>query len=314
MVRELVIDGRVISDESPCYVIAEIGNNHGGDLDTAIDLMNAARDAGCEAVKFQRRHNATLYAPDLLNKPYDNYHSFGKTYGEHRAALELDLHAYDVLRDEAFPMACFATAFDEASADDLMEAMDPPAFKLASGALTDHALIAYVAKLGKPVILSTGGGTIADVDAAVRVLERHADSFALLHCTASYPCEFDELNLRVISTYRERYPEVVIGWSGHDNGIAMSVAAYTLGARIIEKHFTLNRTMKGTDHAFSLEPAGMKKLCRDLARAHVALGDGVKRWYDSERGPISKMRRTETPAGLQIIGALCSTSAVNSPS
>jgi sialic acid synthase len=303
--RELTIDGRRIADDEPCYVIAEIGNNHGGDFVTAVEMVDAAADAGCDAVKFQRRHNATLYSQALLDKPYDNLHSYGKTYGEHREALELPLTVYDALGCSG--VTWFATAFDERSADDLMT-VNPAAFKLPSGALTDHALITHVAKLGKPVILSTGGGTIRDVDAAVATLLAHTFDFALLHCTASYPCAFEELNLRCIQTMRERYPEVVIGWSGHDNGIAMSVAAYTLGARIIEKHFTLNRTMKGTDHAFSLEPAGMKKLCRDLRRAHVALGDGIKRWYASETAPISKMRRVQTPQGLQITGELCSTS------
>lgn len=305
-VRELIIDGRRIADDEPCYVIAEIGNNHGGDVSVACQMIDAAAEAGCDAVKFQRRHNRTLYSRELLDKPYDNLHSYGKTYGAHREALELPLSRYFDLQHRAHTkgMTWCATAFDEISADALMH-VNPPAFKLASGALTDHALIAHVATLGKPVILSTGGGTFRETDDAVNELEKHKASYALLHCTASYPCAFDELNLNCIPAMRERYPGVVIGWSGHDNGIAMSVAAYTLGARIIEKHFTLNRTMKGTDHAFSLEPAGMKKLCRDLKRAHVALGDGVKRFYDSEKAPISKMRRVMTADGLQITGELC---------
>ena len=146
--------------------------------------------------------------------------------------------------------------------------------------------------------MSTGGCApwqIADAQA-------EAPAAALLHCTASYPCEFAELNLRTIGWFQRTFPDTLIGWSGHDSGIAMAVVAYTLGARIIEKHITLNRAMKGTDHAFSLEPAGLKKLCRDLARAHVALGDGVKRYYDSERKPIAKMRRRMTVDGLKITG------------
>lgn len=304
MTRELIIDGRRIGDDEPCYVIAEIGNNHGGDIRTACDLIDAAADAGAHAVKFQRRQNQTLYSRELLDKPYDNPHSFGPTYGTHREALELPAEAYASLVVRAYKrgVACFATAFDERSADDLELHMEPPAYKIHSGGLTDTALLRHVACLGKPVILSTGGGSLREIDAAVATLLAHTSRIAVLHCTASYPCDYAELNLRCIQTLRERYPEVVIGWSGHDNGIAMSVAAYTLGARIIEKHFTLNRTMKGTDHAFSLEPAGLKKLCRDLARARVALGDGVKRCYPSEVGPISKMRRVPTAHGLQITG------------
>jgi sialic acid synthase len=303
-VRELFIEGRRIADDEPCYVIAEIGNNHQGDGCIAADLIEAAADAGAHAVKFQRRTNETLYSRALLEKPYENMHSYGKTYGAHRAALELPLEAYPLLALHATErgLSMFATAFDEQSADELMDIMDPPAFKIHSGGLTDRALLKHVASLGKPVILSTGGGSLREIDEAVSVLFAHTTRIAVLHCTASYPCVFSQLNLRCIQTLRERYPELVIGWSGHDNGIAMSVAAYALGARILEKHFTLNRTMKGTDHAFSLEPAGLKKLCRDLTRAYVALGDGTKRLYQSEIGPLSKMRREQTANGLQITG------------
>ncbi len=196
----------------------------------------------------------------------------------------------------------FATAFDEASADFLMR-LDVPAIKVASGSVTDGPLLRHVATLGVPLIVSTGGSTWADVDAAVNILHNGRSSLALLHCTAAYPVhDFHELNLRAIIEMRARYPEIVIGWSGHDSGIAMSLVAYTLGARIIEKHFTLNRALKGTDQAFSLEPVGLTKLCRDLARAHAALGDGVKRLYESEHAPLAKMRRQITRAGWQITG------------
>ena len=309
--RELVIDGRRIADDALPYVIAEVGNNHGGDVQVACDMIDAAAQAGCHAVKFQRRDNQRLYSRELLAKPYDNPHSFGKTYGEHREALELGKDDYIRLSGHAFyhhDIACFATAFDERSADELMEWMRCPAFKLASGALTDHALIAHVARLGKPVILSTGGGTLREVDEAVETLTKHTNQFALLHCTASYPADFAELNLRCIPMLRERYPDVVIGWSCHVHNISMVMAAVALGASIVEAHFTLNRSMKGTDHAFSMEPATMTKLCKDLKRLHGALGDGVKRFYDSEKGPISKMRRVQTPHGLQITGELCPSS------
>jgi N-acetylneuraminate synthase/sialic acid synthase len=301
--RELIINGRRIADDEPCYVIAEIGNNHGGSATTALEMVMAAADAGCEAVKFQRRANGTLYSRELLDKPYENLHSFGRTYGEHRAALELPLtdyaHVYHTAENRG--LACFATAFDELSADELEAVIDPPAFKLASGALQDYALIKHVASLGKPVILSTGGGTLRQIDMAVETLSKHTTRFALLHATAAYPATFDELNLRCIRSMWERY-RCVIGWSCHVHNISMMMAAYALGARIIECHFTLNRTMKGTDHAFSLEPATMKKLCKDLSRAHVALGDGIKKLYPSEVGPLSKMRRVETRYGLQITG------------
>lgn len=302
--RALTINGRRISDSEPCYLIAEIGNNHGGDLRVAFDLIDAAAQAGADAVKFQRRSNATLYSRALLDQPYDNPHSFGATYGAHRAALELPASAYPALavRASRQGLACFATAFDEQAADELEEWLDPPAYKIASGALTDHALLAHVAKLGKPVILSTGGGSFREIDEALATMLAFNTQIAVLHCTAAYPANFEELNLRCVEVLRERYAGFVIGWSCHVHNLSMIMAAYALGARIVEVHTTLNRSMKGTDHAFSMEPATLKKLRKDLDRLTSAMGDGIKRVYPSEIGPISKMRRVSTPHGLQITG------------
>jgi len=310
--RTLRIGNRSISDESPAWVIAEIGGNHGGSVETAVNMVRVAAAAGADAVKFQCRDNRTLYSQALLDQPYENENSYGKTYGEHRDALELTDAglATCAMVAEQSKVVCFATAFDEVSADRIVK-LGMPAIKIASGGLTDYRLLGHVASLGVPIILSTGGGTLKDIHRAVNhIAVAHSQTrnssalLALLHCTAAYPVrDFAELNLRCIQTLCEDYPETVIGWSGHDSGIAMSVAAYALGARIIEKHFTLNRANKGTDHAFSLEPSGLTKLCRDLSRAHQALGDGVKRYLPSEVGPISKMRRRDTPEGPRITGA-----------
>jgi sialic acid synthase len=302
--RAIKIADRVISDDSPAYVIAEIGSNHGGSVDTALQMIRIAAACGANACKFQCRDNRTLYSDALLNAPYENENSYGKTYGEHREALELSTASLVHCVNEAIlsKVACFSTAFDEPSVDKIV-ALGMPAIKIASGGLTDQRLLRHAALSGLPVILSTGGGTVREIDEAVDLMANYTSQIAILHCTAAYPVrDFGELNLRCIATFRERYPEFVIGWSGHDSGIAMSVAAYTLGARIIEKHFTLNRANKGTDNAFSLEPSGLSKLVRDLQRAHGAMGDGVKKYLQSEVGPISKMRRRETPDGLRITG------------
>ena len=303
--RQFTIGGQTLRDGDPCYVIAEIGHNHGGDVETALQMIQAAAEAGADAVKFQTRDNATLYSRALLEQPYTGENSYGPTYGAHRAALELSREAFADCRDlaDTLGVACFSTAFDEVSADALVAAR-VPAIKLASGSLRDFSLLTHVGSLGTPVILSTGGGTLGDIHKAVNTLVvAGCSNLAILHCTAAYPVrDWSELNLRCITTLREEYPEFVIGWSGHDSGIAMAVAAYTLGAGIIEKHFTLNRASKGTDHAFSLEPAGLTKLVRDLHRTYQALGDGMKRYYPSELGPISKMRRRQTPEGLRITG------------
>ena len=304
--RQIQIADRTISDSSPAFVIAEIGGNHGGNVDTAVQMLRIAASCGAEAVKFQCRDNETLYSDTLLHAAYENEHSYGKTYGEHRKALELSDPALAtcVFEAERSKVLCFSTAFDEPSVDRIVK-LGMPAIKIASGGLTDKRLLRHAALSGLPIILSTGGGTFKEIDAAVELVTCYTHKLAILHCTAAYPVrDFAELNLTCIAAMRERYPEFVIGWSGHDSGIAMSVAAYTLGARIIEKHFTLNRANKGTDHAFSLEPAGLSKLCRDLGRAHAALGDGTKRYLPNEVAPISKMRRRECPDGTwKITGA-----------
>lgn len=291
--RAFPIGHRLVTDDSPCYVIAEAGHNHGGNLETALAMVKAAAACGASAVKFQKRHNPTLYSPAMLAKPYENEHSFGQTYGEHRAVLEFGQSQYEACQQQARASVidCFATAFDERSAD-FLAMLKVPAIKIHSGGLTDTALLRHVSSLQIPIILSTGGGTERDIDQAVQVVTAQTPHLAVLHCTAAYPVQdFSQLNLQCILTLRSRYPDLVIGWSGHDSGIAMALIAYAFGARIVEKHFTLNRASKGTDHGFSIEPAGLKKLCRDLERTRVAMGDGVKRIYETEFGPLSKMRR-----------------------
>jgi sialic acid synthase len=282
-----------IGDQTHCYVIAEIGHNHQGSLDKARELFREAKLAGAHAVKLQKRHNRGLYTSAAYRKPYDNENSFGATYGEHREFLEFGVDEYRALQVFARELGIdfFATAFDLASAD-FLETLDMPAYKIASGDLKSTPLLKHVARYGRPVIISTGGAFIEDVQRAYDTIMPINPQLAILQCTAGYPAAFEELDLRVIATYRDRFPGAVIGYSGHDNGIAMPIAAYMLGARIVEKHFTLNRAMKGTDHAFSLEPVGLRKMVRDLERTHKAMGNGVKKLYDSEKAPIVKMGKS----------------------
>ena len=288
--RELVIDGRRIADDTDCFVIAEIGHNHQGSVEKAQELFVLAKQAGVDAVKLQKRDNRRLFTRELFESPYENESSFGPTYGEHREALELDRAAYADLQACAreLGLVFFATAFDETSAD-LLEELDLAAYKIASGDLTNTPLLRHVAAFGKPLIVSTGGATVEDVDRAVESVTAINPQLCLLQCTAAYPAAVEELNLGVITTYRERYPELVVGLSDHQDGIAMAPVAYMLGARVIEKHFTSSHTAKGTDHAFSLMPEGMRKLVRDLRRVPVAIGDGVKRPLPSEAKPLEKM-------------------------
>ena len=310
--RNLTIAGRRIGDDAPCYIIAEIGSNHQGRIDQARQLIRAATEAGVDAVKFQKRENSTLYTPEMLATHYEHAHSFGPTYGAHREALELSGAALRHLRDQT-TVAFLATPFDEASVD-VLAAVGVDGYKIASGGLTDAPLLRYVAQQGKPIVLSTGGGTIADVDRAIQIVTAYTSDLAVLHCTAAYPAEFETLNLRVIETYRDRYPTLVIGWSCHIHNLSMLMMAFALGARVLEVHVTLNRSLKGTDQAFSLEPATLRKLVKDVQRAPVALGDGVKAWQASEQAPIAKMRRVETPWGRRISGEPLSSSTSTAPS
>lgn len=292
-----------IGDHTPCYVIAEIGHNHQGSLQKARELFHEAKLAGAHAVKLQKRDNRGLYTRAAYDRPYDNENSFGATYGEHRQFLEFERAEYLELQAYAKELGIdfFATAFDMTSAD-FLETLDVPAYKIASGDVKSLPLLRHVAAFGKPIIISTGGALLDDVRRVYDTIVPINPQLGILQCTAGYPAAFEELDLRVIEQYRREFPQAVIGYSGHDNGIAMPVAAYVLGARIVEKHFTLNRAMKGTDHAFSLEPVGLRKMVRDLERTHKALGDGVKKIYESEKAPIIKMGKSlviarDLPAG-----------------
>jgi sialic acid synthase len=300
---ELTIDGVRVGDETACYVIAEIGHNHQGDVEKCKQLFDAAKDCGANAVKLQKRDNKSLFTRVMYASPYASDHAFGDTYGTHREALEFGRDEYVELMAyaEEIGITFFATAFDIASADFLAE-LDVPAYKIASGDLKSIPLLRHVASFGKPMIISTGGGEMEDVRRAYETIMPINQQLCIMQCTAGYPPEFNELNLRVIESFREEFPDVVIGFSSHDSGIAMPLIAYMLGARMVEKHFTLNRAMKGSDHAFSLEPPGLRRLVRDLNRTVESLGDGVKRTYPSEERPLYKMAKKlvavrDLPAG-----------------
>jgi sialic acid synthase len=288
--RRLRIDGVDITDASACYVIAEIGHNHQGDVEKAKQLIHAAKECGADAVKLQKRSNRLLYTRAYYDQPYDNEFSFGSTYGAHREALELSVEDYRELQAHAREqgIAFFATAWDVESADLLAE-LDVPAFKIASGDLLNTPLQRHLASFGKPIFLSTGGGTMDDVERAVETILPINEQLCVLQCTAAYPAATEDLNLRVITTLRARFPGLVVGLSDHQSGISMALVAYMLGARVIEKHFTLDHALKGTDHAFSLMPDGMRRLVRDLRRIEPALGDGVKRPLPVEARALEKM-------------------------
>jgi len=273
----------------PCYVVAEIGINHNGDLDICRQLIDAAVDAGCDAVKFQKRTVDVVYTVDELGRPRES--PFGLTNGDLKRGLEFDDAGYRAIdaycQDKG--IVWFASCWDEASVD-FIERFDPPAYKIASASLTDDALLAYTRATGKPIILSTGMSTLEQVDQAVKVLG--SKNLVLLHTCSAYPSQYDELNLRVIPMLRERYG-VPVGYSGHETGIPTSAATIALGACMVERHVTLDRAMWGSDQAASLEPNGITRLVRDIRLIETALGDGIKRVEERETPVMEKLRRVD---------------------
>jgi N-acetylneuraminate synthase len=281
------IGTRSVGDGQPCYVIAEIGINHNGDLALAKKLINVAAAANCDAVKFQKRTVDVVYTPEELAKPRES--PFGETNGDLKRALEFSGRDYEEIdrycREIGIPW--FASCWDEASVD-IIDRFDVPCFKIASASLTDDDLLRHTRATGKPIILSTGMSTIEQIDHAVEVLGRR--DLILMHTTSTYPSAVGELNLRAIATLKQSYG-VPVGYSGHEVGVATSVAAAVLGACSIERHITLDRAMWGSDQAASLEPQGISRVVRDIHACESAMGDGVKRVFESEKPIIQKLRR-----------------------
>lgn len=279
-----------ISTKGPCYVIAEIGHNHQGDFETALKMIKVVASCGVQAVKFQKRDNKSLYIKAMYNKPYDNENSYGETYGEHREYLEFGWDEYVELKRcaEENGVEFIVTPFDVKSVD-FLEELGVTSYKVASGDITNTPLLEYIAKLGKPMFLSTGAASLEEVRIAYETVHRHNDQICLMHCTAGYPTEYHDLNLKVIETLKKEFQEVIVGYSGHDNGILAVVIASMFGATVVEKHFTLNHSWKGTDHKFSLEPEGLRKQVRDLRRVDILLGDGKKVLQDFEKDARIKM-------------------------
>lgn len=287
MAKTVSIGSRVVGEGQPCFIVAEIGINHNGDLDTARKLISAGLLAGCDAVKFQKRTVDVVYTPQELAQPRPN--PFGPTNGDLKRGLEFGSEQYRAIDEycRLHNILWFASCWDEASVD-FIEQFDPPCYKIASASLTDDNLLRHHKKYGRPIILSTGMSTIEQIDHAVEIFG--TDNLVLMHATSTYPSQLEELNLQAISTLRERYG-VPIGYSGHEVGLPTSVAAAVMGACMIERHITLDRAMWGSDQAASVEPQGFAKLTRDIRAIEKAMGDGVKRVYESEVPVMKKLRR-----------------------
>jgi len=281
-----------IGDNNSCYIIAEIGINHNGDVDLAKRLISVAVAGGCDAVKFQKRTIDVVYSAEELARPRES--PFGTTNGDLKRALEFGLDEYREIDAycRSAKMPWFASCWDEESVD-FINQFDVPYFKIASASLTDDKLLRHTRATGKPIILSTGMSTLSEIDHAVDVLGK--DDLVLMHACSTYPAHYEELNLRAIPAMKRRY-DVPVGYSGHETGIASSVAAAVLGACCIERHVTMDRAMWGSDQAASLEPNGVSRLVRDVRLVEQSMGDGVKRVFEREYPIIKKLRRVGAAA------------------
>lgn len=284
---EVKIGNTLIGDGHPCFVIAEIGINHNGDIDVAKRLIDLAKFSGCNAVKFQKRTINVVYKPEELAGPRES--PFGNTNGDLKYGLEFEFEEYQEIdrycKEKSIPW--FASCWDEGAVD-FIDQFDVPCYKIASPSLTDDNLIRYTKSKGKPIILSTGMSTIEQIDHAVEVLGRN--DLVILHATSTYPAQYDELNLAVIPALKQRYG-LPVGYSGHETGIPSSVAVLALGACVVERHITLDRAMWGSDQAASLGPGGIIKMVSGIRLMEMALGDGIKRVFERETPIIKKLRR-----------------------
>jgi N-acetylneuraminate synthase len=287
---EVKIGATMVGDGHPCYVVAEIGINHNGDINLAKQLIDVAEAAGCNAVKFQKRTVDVVYTMAELAKPRES--PFGETNGDLKYGLEFGLADYHEINRycRELDIAWFASCWDEASVD-FIDLFSVPCYKIASASLTDDDLLRNIRDKGKPIVLATGMSTLEEIDRAVAVLG--TKDLVLLHAVSTYPAEYDELNLRVIPELRKRYG-VPVGYSGHETGLASSVAAVAMGACMVERHITLSRAMWGSDQAASLEPNGITRLIRDIRLVERSMGDGVKRVLETEKPILKKLRRVSS--------------------
>jgi N-acetylneuraminate synthase len=281
------LGSKLLGMGQPCYVIAEIGINHNGDIDLAKQLINVAVGAGCNAVKFQKRTIDVVYSAEELEKPREN--PFGPTNGDLKRGLEFEIEEYKEINRycREVKVDWFASCWDERSVDFIAQ-FDVPCFKIASASLTDDNLLRHTRAVGKPILLSTGMSTLEQIDHAIEILGKR--DLVLMQACSTYPAYYEELNLRVIDTLIDRYG-VLVGYSGHETGLPSSVAASVMGACMIERHITLDRSMWGSDHAASLEPNGITRLVRDIRLIEKSMGDGVKRVLEREQPIIKKLRR-----------------------
>jgi sialic acid synthase SpsE len=288
MTNKVSVGKKAIGAGEPVYIIAEIGINHNGDIEIAKQLMDVAVETGCDAVKFQKRTPEICVPEEQKSIPRET--PWGSmTYFEYKKRIEFEQKEFEQIDSYAKKIGIdwFASPWDVPSVD-FLESFNVPCQKIASACLTDSELLTAINKTKTTTVLSTGMSSMQEIDKAVSLL--NDVPLAIAQATSTYPAEASELNLRAIQTFAEKY-KVPVGYSGHERGLQVTIAAVALGATFIERHITLDRSMWGTDHSASLEPEGLKKLVRDIRVVELALGDGKKKVYDSEIPIRAKLRR-----------------------
>jgi N-acetylneuraminate synthase len=298
--RAIRIGDKWVGQGHPVFVIAEIGINHNGSVETAKRMIDGAVLAGADAVKFQKRTPELCVPRDQWTVERDT--PWGRlTYLEYRHRVEFTAEQYLAIdrhcRDRG--IAWFASCWDEESVQ-FIDAFEPPCYKAASASLTDHNLLKAMKATGRPLIISTGMSTMEEIEAAVAAIG--TDNLLIAHSTSAYPCPVDALNLRMLDTLKSRWPDCPIGYSGHETGLAPTWAAVTLGATFVERHVTLDRAMWGTDQAASVEIGGLIRLVSNIRDIERSMGDGIKRVYPSELAQRAKLRRVPGPGQLTPLG------------
>ncbi|MEL7643281.1 MAG: N-acetylneuraminate synthase family protein [bacterium] len=290
MAREVKIGDCFVGEGHPTYVVSEIGINHNGDLEIAKALIKAAKEAGVDAVKFQKRTPELCVPPEQRGQMRETPWGY-ISYLDYRYKVEFDSDDYKEIDRycKELGITWFASVWDEPSVD-FLEQFNPVCYKIPSASLTDHSLLKHLKKTGRPLILSTGMSTIAQIRDSVSLLG--TDHLVITHATSTYPCEPEELNLKMVETLRKEFP-CPIGYSGHEVGLIPSVIAVAFGACMVERHITLDRAMWGSDQAASVEPNGFERLVKYIRVTEQAVGDGVKRVYESEMSSLKKLRRVQ---------------------
>ncbi|KAL4613235.1 sialic acid synthase [Arapaima gigas] len=285
--------GRMVGGKNPCFIIAEIGQNHQGDMEIAKKMIRMAKECGADCAKFQKSELEFKFNRRALERPYSSKHSWGRTYGEHKRHLEFSHEQYKELQKYAEEVGIFFTAsgMDEMAMEFLHE-LNVPFFKVGSGDTNNFPFLEKTAQKGRPMVVSSGMQSMETMRRVYQTVKQHNQNFCIMQCTSSYPLEPEDVNLRVITEYQKEFPDIPIGYSGHETGIFISVAAVALGAKVLERHVTLDKSWKGSDHEASLEPAELAELVQAVRTVERALGSGLKQMLACEKPCHDKLGKS----------------------